>query len=75
VPPALLDQLAVLGRLVIPVGEEKAQKLVRITRGSDGRLAEEDLGPVRFVPLIGADVSRICARRSSLSRIMELPSD
>jgi protein-L-isoaspartate(D-aspartate) O-methyltransferase len=55
VPPSLLDQLAARGRLVIPVGEEKAQKLVRVTRGSDGRLAEEDLGGVRFVPLIGAE--------------------
>jgi protein-L-isoaspartate(D-aspartate) O-methyltransferase len=55
VPPSLLDQLAVGGRLVIPVGEEKAQTLVRITRGSDGRLSEENLGAVRFVPLIGAE--------------------
>ncbi|HXK23356.1 MAG TPA: protein-L-isoaspartate(D-aspartate) O-methyltransferase [Myxococcota bacterium] len=55
VPPALLDQLAPGGRLVMPVGEgREVQKLVRVTRRPDGRFASEDLGDVRFVPLIGA---------------------
>jgi protein-L-isoaspartate(D-aspartate) O-methyltransferase len=55
VPDALLAQLAVGGRLVIPIGEEKAlQTLVRVTRHADGRCTQEDLGDVRFVPLIGA---------------------
>jgi protein-L-isoaspartate(D-aspartate) O-methyltransferase len=55
VPGALLDQLAPGGRLVMPVGEGRAiQKLVRITRQADGSFASEDLGDVRFVPLIGA---------------------
>jgi protein-L-isoaspartate(D-aspartate) O-methyltransferase len=55
VPEALVAQLAIGGRLVIPVGEEKAlQTLVRVTREADGRLTEESLGDVRFVPLIGA---------------------
>jgi protein-L-isoaspartate(D-aspartate) O-methyltransferase len=54
VPQALLDQLAVGGRLVIPVGEERnLQRLVRITRNAEG-LQHEELGDVRFVPLIGA---------------------
>lgn len=54
VPDALLDQLAVGGRLVIPVGEERdLQTLMRVTRHADGRLEREDLGDVRFVPLIG----------------------
>jgi len=54
VPEALLDQLAVGGRLVIPVGEDRAlQTLVRVTRQADGALVREDLGDVRFVPLIG----------------------
>lgn len=54
VPEALLDQLAVGGRLVIPVGEDRdLQTLVRVTRHADGRLEREDLGDVRFVPLIG----------------------
>jgi protein-L-isoaspartate(D-aspartate) O-methyltransferase len=55
VPPALLDQLAPGGRLVIPVGEGRGlQRLLRVTRGADGRVHEEELGDVRFVPLIGA---------------------
>ena len=55
IPPALIDQLAPGGRLVIPVGEGRDfQKLVRLTRQADGKLASEDLGDVRFVPLIGA---------------------
>ncbi len=54
VPRALLDQLAEGGRLVIPVGpESRGQELVRVRRHGD-ETTEEDLGPVRFVPLIGA---------------------
>ncbi len=55
VPPALVEQLRPGGRLVMPVGEGRdVQKLVRITRQSDGSMATEELGDVRFVPLIGA---------------------
>ena len=55
VPPALLAQLAVGGRLVIPVGEEKSQQsLVRVTKTGAESFEREDLGDVRFVPLIGA---------------------
>jgi protein-L-isoaspartate(D-aspartate) O-methyltransferase len=55
VPPALVEQLAPGGRLVIPVGQDRSlQQLVRLRRGADGSLKREDLGDVRFVPLIGA---------------------
>lgn len=56
VPPALLEQLAPGGRLVLPVGPTlESQELVRMRRTGDGeRLSRESLGPVRFVPLIGA---------------------
>jgi protein-L-isoaspartate(D-aspartate) O-methyltransferase len=55
VPPALVKQLAVGGRLVIPIGEDRGlQALTRVTRQADGTLRREDLGDVRFVPLIGA---------------------
>jgi protein-L-isoaspartate(D-aspartate) O-methyltransferase len=52
VPKALLDQLAPGGRLIIPVGGQREQRLVRITRTGDG-FVTEDLGAVTFVPLIG----------------------
>jgi protein-L-isoaspartate(D-aspartate) O-methyltransferase len=55
VPRALLDQLTPGGRLVMPVGEgRELQKLVRVTRQHDERFVTEDLGDVRFVPLVGA---------------------
>ncbi len=52
IPQPLKDQLVVGGRLVIPVGEA-GQSLLKITRKSDDDFLEENLGPVRFVPLIG----------------------
>jgi protein-L-isoaspartate(D-aspartate) O-methyltransferase len=52
VPDQLVDQLADDGRLVIPVGDRRHQRLVRVTRTAAGPVSE-DLGPVAFVPLIG----------------------
>ena len=52
VPPALVDQLAPGGRLVAPVGPPRRQRLLRLVRTADG-VAEEDLGSVAFVPLVG----------------------
>lgn len=52
VPAALLDQLAVGGRLVMPVGTLAEQHLVVVARTSDG-FEEAGLGGVRFVPLVG----------------------
>jgi protein-L-isoaspartate(D-aspartate) O-methyltransferase len=52
-PPALLDQLSTGGRLVMPVGPDGAQTLVRITRTGAASFREEPLVDVRFVPLIG----------------------
>lgn len=52
-PRPLLDQLAVGGRLVIPVGAAEQQRLMRVTNDGDNGYREEDLGPVHFVPLIG----------------------
>jgi protein-L-isoaspartate(D-aspartate) O-methyltransferase len=54
VPPALLDQLAVGGRLVIPVGGlPYDQRLVRIVHSADDEYLREELEAVAFVPLIG----------------------
>lgn len=54
VPQPLCRQLAIGGRLVMPVGPADSQKLLRITRRGEARFDEDDLGEVRFVPLIGA---------------------
>ena len=52
-PRALLEQLAIGGHLVIPVGLDRDQELVRITRLHHASFRREDLGAVSFVPLIG----------------------
>jgi protein-L-isoaspartate(D-aspartate) O-methyltransferase len=54
VPPALLDQLAVGGRLVMPVGSTRLfQRLVRVTRLAENEYEHTELEGVTFVPLIG----------------------
>lgn len=53
IPEALLWQLAEGGRLVIPIGPHEAQRLFRITHVPGSGFQKEDLGDVRFVPLIG----------------------
>jgi len=56
VPKPLLAQLAIGGRLIIPVGDtSRLQRLVRVTRKSQDEFEDEDLGEVQFVPLIGAE--------------------
>lgn len=55
-PDALKQQLKIGGHLVIPVGQTKwYQALVRVTRVAESDFETEDLLPVRFVPLIGAE--------------------
>ncbi|MCC6851081.1 MAG: protein-L-isoaspartate(D-aspartate) O-methyltransferase [Rubrivivax sp.] len=53
VPPALKAQLAIGGRLVMPVGDDSGQQLVKLTRTGEHTFASERITPVRFVPLIG----------------------
>jgi len=55
VPVSLRNQLAVNGRLIIPVGTQKKQKLHLVWRKKDGRFGHKVLTPVRFVPLIGRE--------------------
>jgi protein-L-isoaspartate(D-aspartate) O-methyltransferase len=51
-PPALSDQLAIGGLMVIPMGDEKRkQRVIRFRRTENG-FEREDLWPVRFVPLL-----------------------
>lgn len=53
VPEELLQQLAPGGRLVIPVGNEETQTLVRIRRDENNTFSEEMTIPCRFVKLVG----------------------
>jgi protein-L-isoaspartate(D-aspartate) O-methyltransferase len=53
VPPALVAQLKVGGRMVIPVGGDGwVQQLKVVTKRADGGTDERDIIPVRFVPLV-----------------------
>lgn len=51
-PQPLLDQLAVGGRLVIPIGDEQGQILMRLVRTRTG-FKKEQLGECKFVKLVG----------------------
>jgi protein-L-isoaspartate(D-aspartate) O-methyltransferase len=53
VPQPYRDQLAIGGRLVIPVGDRIGQILVRVTRLGERNFREERLFGCRFVPLVG----------------------
>lgn len=56
VPRPLVEQLAPRGRLVMPIGDPGwVQELVKVTKQDDGILKQENLGGVRFVPLIGEE--------------------
>ncbi|HLK56241.1 MAG TPA: protein-L-isoaspartate(D-aspartate) O-methyltransferase [Chthonomonadaceae bacterium] len=54
VPPALIEQLAPNGRLLLPVGPSGVQTLTLVTKNTDGEVNTELLGPCAFVPLIGS---------------------
>lgn len=51
VPYQLLDQLEIGGKMILPVGDKKQQKLMAIVKQQDG-YSEEFLGDVIFVPLL-----------------------
>ena len=54
IPPALVEQLKVGGRMVIPVGPEaRTQKLLVLEKREDGSVSREELMLVRFVPFTG----------------------
>jgi len=59
IPPALIEQLGPGGRLVAPVGDDRwSQRLVRLTKSADGTVAQRDMLPVAFVPLIDSTNDR-----------------
>jgi len=55
IPQPLIDQLAIGGRLIIPVGpqQRRQQKLIRLTKTDDQSVEKENLMGVAFVPLVG----------------------
>jgi protein-L-isoaspartate(D-aspartate) O-methyltransferase len=52
VPSPLVDQLKAGGRMVLPVGSRE-QDLLVLTKGADGKVRQEKVLPVRFVPMTG----------------------
>ena len=50
----LMDQIAVGGRLLIPVGSRDSQRLMKVTRTGEG-FSVETMGECRFVPLVGEE--------------------
>jgi len=60
VPEALVDQLKVGGRMIIPIGENRdSQSLVQVDKfGEDDEFSETSLLPVRFVPMVKGRVKR-----------------
>jgi protein-L-isoaspartate(D-aspartate) O-methyltransferase len=53
VPQPLIDQLAIGGRMIVPVGVGENQNLRVIEKRADGTLSEEDVMPILFVPMTG----------------------
>ncbi|MCH7403237.1 protein-L-isoaspartate(D-aspartate) O-methyltransferase [Belliella kenyensis] len=55
VPNALLHQLKIGGILVIPVGDRKSQKMMKLTKKTEKQIIQESFDNFAFVPLLGAD--------------------
>jgi len=56
VPPTLLEQLAVGGCMVIPVGDRtRSQELLRVRKVDEHEFEQDSLGRVQFVPLVGSE--------------------
>lgn len=53
VPEDLVEQLNINGRLVVPVGDEKRQEMIRIIKIREDEYEEERYNDFKFVPLIG----------------------
>jgi protein-L-isoaspartate(D-aspartate) O-methyltransferase len=52
VPPKLIQQLKTGGKMVIPVGEGKVQRMLRLTKQADSGYAEELFENFSFVPMV-----------------------
>jgi protein-L-isoaspartate(D-aspartate) O-methyltransferase len=54
IPKPYIDQLHENGRLVLPVGDTEAEQMLIVGIKSQGQLEVTEIGPARFVPLIGS---------------------
>lgn len=52
VPPKLLEQLKPGGIMVIPVGEDARQKMLRVKKDVNGNVSEDEMGDFAFVPML-----------------------
>ena len=52
IPPKLIGQMKPGGVMVIPVGDDSGQKMLRITKDKDGTVHEEERGDFIFVPML-----------------------
>lgn len=52
IPPKLIAQLKTGGFMVLPLGDEQGQKMIRLTKQEDGSLKEEIFGNFSFVPML-----------------------
>jgi protein-L-isoaspartate(D-aspartate) O-methyltransferase len=52
IPPKLIEQLKIGGKMVIPVDEGKHQRMLRITKNADGSTSEEAFQNFSFVPML-----------------------
>lgn len=55
VPSALIEQLKIGGSLVIPVGDNQTQQMLRLTKESEKKISKEVFSNFSFVPLKGQD--------------------
>jgi len=52
IPPKLIDQLRVGGKMIIPLDEGQFQRMLRITKNADGTVGEESFQNFSFVPML-----------------------
>jgi protein-L-isoaspartate(D-aspartate) O-methyltransferase len=52
IPPKLIEQLKVGGKMVIPVGEGHVQRMMRLTKLQGGQVLEEVFDNFSFVPMV-----------------------
>jgi protein-L-isoaspartate(D-aspartate) O-methyltransferase len=52
IPPKLLEQLKPGGIMVIPVGDDGVQKMIRLRKDATGNITEDEMGDFSFVPML-----------------------